>query len=75
MKALQIVAALAVVAGSSIALHHLALAQQSGIGRTESLRHDLPLAGREAIQVRVDFAPGAAFGSHTHGKPLVVLSK
>jgi len=44
---------------------HLALAQ-TGIGRTEVQRHDLPQPGREVVQVRVDFAPGTAFGQHTH---------
>jgi len=39
---------------------------RQGIGRTEALRHDLPEAAREVVQVRVDFAPGAAFGRHTH---------
>jgi quercetin dioxygenase-like cupin family protein len=29
-------------------------------------RHDLGTTGREAVQVRVDFEPGAAFGKHTH---------
>jgi quercetin dioxygenase-like cupin family protein len=41
-------------------------AQPSGIGRHEALRHDLDTSGREVVQVRVDFAPGAAFGMHTH---------
>jgi quercetin dioxygenase-like cupin family protein len=39
---------------------------QTGITRTELQRHDMGAAGYEAIQVRVDFAPGAAFGKHTH---------
>jgi quercetin dioxygenase-like cupin family protein len=39
---------------------------QTGITRTDLQRHDLGTGGREAIQVRVDFAPGAAFGRHTH---------
>ena len=39
---------------------------QTGIKRTDLQRHDLGTSGREAIQVRVDFAPGAAFGKHTH---------
>jgi quercetin dioxygenase-like cupin family protein len=39
---------------------------QTGITRTDLQRHDLGAAGYEAIQVRVDFAPGAAFGRHTH---------
>ena len=43
-----------------------ALAQQSGIKRTELQRHNISIAGREAIQVRIDFEPGAAFGEHSH---------
>jgi quercetin dioxygenase-like cupin family protein len=39
---------------------------QTGIKRTDLQRHDLGTTGREAIQVRVDFEPGAAFGKHTH---------
>jgi quercetin dioxygenase-like cupin family protein len=39
---------------------------QTGIKRTDLQRHDLGTTGREAIQVRVDFGPGAAFGKHTH---------
>jgi quercetin dioxygenase-like cupin family protein len=41
-------------------------AQNSGIKRTELQRHDLSVPGYEAIQVRVDFEPGTAFGMHTH---------
>lgn len=41
-------------------------AQPAGIGRVDLQRHDLSTPGREAIQVRVDFEPGAAFGKHTH---------
>jgi quercetin dioxygenase-like cupin family protein len=40
--------------------------QQPGIKRTDLQRHDLSFPGREVVQVRVDFAPGAAFGNHTH---------
>jgi quercetin dioxygenase-like cupin family protein len=43
-----------------------ASARQDGIGRHEALRHDLDVAGREVVQVHVAFAPGAAFGMHTH---------
>jgi quercetin dioxygenase-like cupin family protein len=43
-----------------------ASAQPAGIGRHEALRHDLDVPGQEVVQVRVDFAPGAAFGMHTH---------
>jgi len=41
-------------------------AQQTGIQRTDIGRHDLEIPGRELIQVRVAFAPGAAFGRHSH---------
>jgi quercetin dioxygenase-like cupin family protein len=41
-------------------------AQQAGIKRTELQRHDLNIPGREAVQVRIDFDPGAGFGKHTH---------
>ena len=53
------------IAGSGLALH-VAHAQQPGIKRTDALRHDLGVPGREVIQVRVDFDPGVAFGQHSH---------
>jgi quercetin dioxygenase-like cupin family protein len=53
------------IAGSGLALH-VTHAQQPGIKRTDALRHDLDVPGREIIQVRVDFDPGAAFGKHSH---------
>ena len=65
MKATRMIVSAVLFFGSGLSLQ-LAQAQQSGIGRTEVLRHDLGETGREVIQVRVDFAPGAAFGMHTH---------
>src|SRR5215203_6136500 len=65
MKATRMIVSAVLFVGSGLSLQ-LAQAQQSGIGRTEVLRHDLGETGREVIQVRVDFAPGAAFGMHTH---------
>ena len=53
------------IAGSGLALH-VTYAQQPGIKRTDALRHDLGVPGREVIQVRVDFDPGVAFGKHSH---------
>ena len=44
----------------------VAQAQQPGITRTNLQRHDLSVPGREVVQVRVDFAPGAAFPRHSH---------
>ena len=58
-------AALALIVGSGLALQ-VAQAQQPGITRAELQRHDLSVPGREVVQVRVDFAPGAAFPRHSH---------
>jgi quercetin dioxygenase-like cupin family protein len=37
----------------------------AGIARTETVRHEFD-GKNEAIQVRVDFAPGSAFPKHSH---------
>jgi quercetin dioxygenase-like cupin family protein len=37
-----------------------------GLTRTDLQRHDLSIAGHEAIQTRVDFAPGAVAPWHSH---------
>jgi quercetin dioxygenase-like cupin family protein len=65
MKMTRIMVMATLVVGSGLALH-MAQAQQQGIKRTDLQRHDLSAHGREAIQVRVGFAPGAAFGRHRH---------
>src|SRR5205814_8339799 len=41
-------------------------AQQPGFKRVELQRHDLGVPGREAVQARAEFEPGAAVGKHTH---------
>src|SRR6195952_6160193 len=65
MKTLRtaVLAALIVTSGAAL---HVARAQQPGIKRTDLQRHDLSVPGREVIQVRVDLAPGVAFGKHSH---------
>jgi quercetin dioxygenase-like cupin family protein len=65
MKTARIIAVAALIAGSGLALQ-AARAQQPGIKRTDLQRHDLSAPGREVIQARVEFDPGAAFGKHTH---------
>jgi quercetin dioxygenase-like cupin family protein len=52
--------ALAVAAGQA------PLQRPAGTSRTDLQRHDLSIAGHEAIQIRVDFAPGSSFPRHTH---------
>ena len=65
MKTSRIMTVALLIAGSGLALN-VARTQQPEIRRTDVLRHELGVPGREAIQVRVDFDPGAAFGRHSH---------
>jgi quercetin dioxygenase-like cupin family protein len=65
MTTTRIIAVALLIVGSGLVLN-LAQAQQPGIKRTDLQRHDLSIPGREVVQVRVDFAPGAAFGRHRH---------
>ena len=63
---IKVTLAVVVIGIAIIVSMHAANAQQTGIKRTDLLRNDLSVPGREAIQVRVDFAKGAAFGRHSH---------
>jgi quercetin dioxygenase-like cupin family protein len=65
MKTIRIAATASLMAASILALPAVQ-AQPSGIKRTDLQRHDLSVPGHEAVQVRVDLAPGVAFGNHTH---------
>jgi quercetin dioxygenase-like cupin family protein len=65
MKAARILAVAALIVGGGLALN-VAQSQQPGVTRSDLLRHDLSVPGREVIQVRVDFAPGVAFPPHSH---------
>jgi quercetin dioxygenase-like cupin family protein len=65
MKSIQILAVAALIVGGGFALP-APQTQQAGIKRTDLQRHDLGNTGREVIQVRVELAPGVAFGKHTH---------
>jgi quercetin dioxygenase-like cupin family protein len=58
------VAAMLLVGGGLAA--QLALTQPTGLGRTDVLKHDLDIPGREVVQVRVDFGPGVVAPRHSH---------
>ncbi|SOZ16124.1 conserved exported hypothetical protein [Cupriavidus taiwanensis] len=45
---------------------HSAHAQAPGIHRADLVSHELSVAGKEGIQVRVDFEPGAFAPRHAH---------
>ena len=62
----MVAAAVIVLTGAGAALLITETEAQQGIKRTDALRHDLGVPGREVIQVRVDFAPGVAFPRHSH---------
>src|SRR5215218_1341675 len=65
MNTTRIMAAVAQILASGVALHELP-AQQPGVTRTDLQRHDLSVPGREAMQVRVELEPGAKFPRHSH---------
>src|SRR5687767_14591132 len=65
MHATRIIAVAVLIIATGLSLD-ATQAQQAGIKRTDALRHDLGVPGREVIQVRVDFAPGVAFPRHSH---------
>jgi quercetin dioxygenase-like cupin family protein len=68
MKATRLVAKVALIFGSALVVQAARAGQAlpGGITRTELQRHDLSAEGREMVQVRVDFAPGASFPRHSH---------
>jgi quercetin dioxygenase-like cupin family protein len=73
MKTAQIMAVVALIVGSGLALQ-VARAQQAGTKRTDLQRHDLSAPGREVVQVRVDFDPGYVSPKHTHpGEEIVYV--
>ena len=68
MKSTRVMAAAVLIVATGLALQ-VARAQDAGMAgvkRTDLQRHDLSVPGHEAVQVRVDLAPGVAFGKHTH---------
>jgi quercetin dioxygenase-like cupin family protein len=79
VRTTQIVLATALIVASALA-PQVALAQQAlaqpGIKRTDLMKEDLSVAGREVVQVLVEFAPGVAFPRHSHpGEELVYVTE
>ena len=65
-KAKSFAGIIAVVGLITLTILGFAHGQQAESKRTELQRHDLSVSGREAIQVRVDLAPGSKFPRHKH---------
>ena len=75
MTRARIIALVALILACGWALQ-AAWAQRPAITRTDLQRHDLSVPGREVVQVRVDFAPGAEVGNHRHpGEEIVYVIK
>ena len=49
-----------------IAASSACMAQNSGVSRTEVMKADVSVPGREAVISRVEIAPGGRLGWHTH---------
>ncbi len=65
MKLFPTMAAAVLLAGSALSLP-AAHAQGPGIGRVDLVAQDSSAPGRQIVQVRVDFAPGAFAPKHVH---------
>jgi quercetin dioxygenase-like cupin family protein len=65
MKNFSDAATIAIIIASGLALQP-AWAQLSNLPRTELQRHALSAPGREVIQARIDFPPGAYGAPHSH---------
>ena len=57
---------IALIAGATLAAAGALFAQASGLTRTMVGKADVSVPGREAVIARVDVAPGAKAGRHTH---------
>ncbi len=66
MKTFRILTVAALILASGLALHEAWARQQPDVKRTDLQRHDLSTPGREVIQTRIDFAPGAVAPNHSH---------
>ena len=66
MMTTRVLARAGVIVASLLTIPTAEAQQPAGITRTNLQRHDLSAPGREAVQVRVDIAPGNAFGRHSH---------
>jgi len=74
MKRNMLNSSIAIIILSVFAFTGTAMAQQSGLKRTDLQKHDLSIPGREMVQVRVDLAPGVLAPKHNHpGEEIVYV--
>lgn len=71
-KANRLVSGSLILAGALVL--PLAFGYQAGINRTDLSQNELSIAGREVVQVRVDFEAGAVAAAHRHpGEEIVYM--
>lgn len=76
LRTIAAVAALFVAAGSTLPVAQAHEVSLGDIKRTNLLRNDLSAAGREVIQVLVEFGPGVSAVRHSHpGEELVYVTE
>ncbi|MEA3059466.1 MAG: hypothetical protein QOE50_878 [Sphingomonadales bacterium] len=74
LSAKAIIAAMLMAGSAALSCATPPAARPPGTTRTDLQRHDLSTPGWEAVQVRVDFAPGAVAPSHKHpGEEIVYV--
>jgi quercetin dioxygenase-like cupin family protein len=66
MKTTRFIAALLLASGSMTTLHAAEPQKMQGIQRTDLVKDDISVKGHEAVQVRVDIAPGVLAIKHSH---------
>ena len=77
MKSARMMAVIAALIATVSLASHAAQSQEVRLGdikRTNLMKEDLSIPGREVVQVRVDFPPGVAAVRHNHpGEELVYI--
>ena len=73
MKTTRTIAVAALIVAGALA-PHVAPAQAPGLKRTDLVRNDLSVPGREVVQVLVEIAPGVVAPNHWHpGEEIVYV--
>ena len=74
MSAKAIIAAMLMAGGTALSGAPPPAARPPAITRTDLQQHDISISGREVVQTRVDFAPGAVAPRHKHpGEEIVYV--
>ena len=74
MRTIRIIAVAVLFVGGGLALHTVSAQLPATIKRTDLMKEDLSVPGREVVQVRVDIPAGVTAPRHSHpGEELVYV--